>query len=80
MIVGAFALSLLSRESGVPVAPHVGDMGEIHQHLVLFNHIALAMPALFLNTSCICAIASCIRHAWKAVCIAPLRSRGSLGI
>ncbi|MBM3213797.1 mandelate racemase [Candidatus Poribacteria bacterium] len=42
-------VSLLSRKFGVPVVPHVGDMGQIHQHLVLFNHIALGHEALFLE-------------------------------
>jgi L-fuconate dehydratase len=35
------AVSLLARKFGLPVVPHVGDMGQIHQHLVLFLHIAL---------------------------------------
>jgi L-fuconate dehydratase len=43
------AVSLLARKFGVPVVPHVGDMGQIHQHLVLFNHIALDHPKLFLE-------------------------------
>src|SRR5262249_37259649 len=43
------AVSLLARKFGVPVVPHVGDMGQIHQHLVLFNHIALGHPELFLE-------------------------------
>lgn len=43
------AVSLLSRKFGVPVVPHVGDMGQLHQHLVLFNHIAAGHPALFLE-------------------------------
>ncbi|NBU65655.1 MAG: mandelate racemase, partial [Chloroflexia bacterium] len=34
-------ISLLARHYDLPVVPHVGDMGQIHQHLVLFNHIAL---------------------------------------
>jgi L-fuconate dehydratase len=42
-------VSLLARKFGLPVVPHVGDMGQIHQHLVLFNHIALAHPVLFLE-------------------------------
>src|SRR3546814_10120672 len=28
-------ISLLSKKYGVPVVPNVGDMGQIHQHLVL---------------------------------------------
>lgn len=43
------AVSLLCRKYGVPVVPHVGDMGQLHQHLVLFNHIALGHDALFLE-------------------------------
>ena len=35
--------------AGIPVVPHVGDMGQIHQHLVLVNHIALGHDALFLE-------------------------------
>ncbi len=42
-------ISLMSRKFGVPVIPHVGDMGQIHQHLVLFNHIAVGHPNLFLE-------------------------------
>lgn len=43
------AVSLLARKFGLPVVPHVGDMGQIHQHLVLFNYIALGHEALFLE-------------------------------
>lgn len=43
------AVSLLSRRFGVPVVPHVGDMGQLHQHLVLFNHIALGHEVVFLE-------------------------------
>jgi L-fuconate dehydratase len=43
------AVSLLARKYGLPVVPHVGDMGQIHQHLVLFNRIALGHPVLFLE-------------------------------
>lgn len=42
-------ISLLSKKFGVPVVPHVGDMGQIHQHLVLFNHISLGHERLFLE-------------------------------
>lgn len=48
--VGEFiAVSLLCRKFGVPVVPHVGDVGQIHQHLVLFNHVAIGHEALFLE-------------------------------
>ncbi len=43
------AVSLLARKHNRPVVPHVGDMGQIHQHLVLFNHIALGHEALLLE-------------------------------
>jgi L-fuconate dehydratase len=42
-------VSLLARKYRLPVVPHVGDMGQIHQHLVLFNHIAVGHEALFLE-------------------------------
>ena len=37
------------KQFGIPVVPHVGDMGQLHQHLVLFNHIAMGHEALFLE-------------------------------
>ncbi|MGH9395552.1 MAG: enolase C-terminal domain-like protein [Terriglobia bacterium] len=43
------AVSLMARKFGLPVIPHVGDMGQIHQHLVLFNHIVLGHEKLFLE-------------------------------
>lgn len=42
-------ISLLCKKYEVPVVPHVGDMGQLHQHLVLFNHIAIGHEALFLE-------------------------------
>jgi L-fuconate dehydratase len=42
-------VSLLARKFGKPVVPHVGDMGQLHQHLVLFNHVSLGHEALFLE-------------------------------
>ena len=42
-------VSLLARKLGLPVIPHAGDMGQIHQHLVLFNHIALGHEKLFME-------------------------------
>jgi L-fuconate dehydratase len=43
------AVSLLCKKFGVPVVPHVGDMGQLHQHLVLFNHIAVGHDVVFLE-------------------------------
>lgn len=42
-------VSLLARRYGIPVVPHVGDMGQIHQHLVLFNHIIMGHERIFLE-------------------------------
>ncbi len=42
-------VSLMAKKFGLPVVPHVGDMGQIHQHLVLFNHIALGHEIVFLE-------------------------------
>jgi L-fuconate dehydratase len=42
-------VSLLARKFGLRVVPHVGDMGQIHQHLVLFNNIAIGHEAVFLE-------------------------------
>lgn len=43
------AVSLLCKKFGIPVVPHVGDMGQLHQHLVLFNHVAVGHEAVFLE-------------------------------
>ena len=43
------AVTLLAQKFDLPVVPHVGDMGQIHQHLVLFNHIAVGHPVIFLE-------------------------------
>lgn len=43
------AVSLLCRKFAVPVVPHVGDMGQLHQHLVLFNHVAMDHEVVFLE-------------------------------
>jgi L-fuconate dehydratase len=42
-------VSFLAKKLGFPVVPHVGDMGQLHQHLLLFNHIALGHQVLFLE-------------------------------
>lgn len=43
------AVSLLARKFGLPVVPHVGDMGQVHQHLVIYNHVAMGHEAVFLE-------------------------------
>ncbi|HEX4021674.1 MAG TPA: enolase C-terminal domain-like protein [Acidobacteriaceae bacterium] len=42
-------ISLMARKFHLPVVPHVGDMGQIHQHLVIFNHIAMGHSIEFLE-------------------------------
>jgi L-fuconate dehydratase len=42
-------VSLMAKKFGLPIVPHVGDMGQLHQHLVLFNHIALNHEVVFLE-------------------------------
>ena len=42
-------VSFLAKIFDLPVVPHVGDMGQMHQHLVLFNHIGLGLKAAFLE-------------------------------
>jgi L-fuconate dehydratase len=43
------AVVMMAKKFPVKVVPHVGDMGQIHQHLVLFNHIALGHEIVFLE-------------------------------
>jgi L-fuconate dehydratase len=42
-------VALLAKQAGLPVVPHVGDMGQVHQHLMLFLHIALDNELTFLE-------------------------------
>jgi L-fuconate dehydratase len=42
-------VSLLAKKFNLPVVPHVGDMGQVHQHLVLFNHVAMGHETQFLE-------------------------------
>lgn len=42
-------VSMMARNAGLTVVPHVGDTGQLNQHLVLFNHVALGMDRLFLE-------------------------------
>lgn len=42
-------VSLLARKFNLPIVPHVGDMGQLHQHLVLFNRIGLNMEEVLLE-------------------------------
>jgi L-fuconate dehydratase len=42
-------VSLMAKKFGLPIVPHVGDMGQLHQHLVLFNHIAMDHEVVFLE-------------------------------
>jgi L-fuconate dehydratase len=44
------AVALLAADAGLPVAPHAGDMGQLHQHLMPFVACALGLPVLPLET------------------------------
>jgi hypothetical protein len=48
-------VSLLARSLGRWVVPHVGDIGQIHQHLVLSNHIQPDMKLYFLSVFRTCS-------------------------
>lgn len=43
------AVAILATKYPVKVIPHVGDMGQIHHHLVFFNHIGLGHERQFLE-------------------------------
>lgn len=43
------SVSFLAKIFDLPVVPHVGDMGQMHQHLVLFNRIGLELKCAFLE-------------------------------
>jgi L-fuconate dehydratase len=43
------SVSFLAKIFDLPVVPHVGDMGQMHQHLVLFNRIGLGLKCAFLE-------------------------------
>jgi L-fuconate dehydratase len=43
------SVSFLAKIFDLPVVPHVGDMGQMHQHLVLFNRIGLGLKNAFLE-------------------------------
>jgi L-fuconate dehydratase len=42
-------VALLAKQASLPVVPHVGDMGQVHQHLMLFLRIALDNEPIFLE-------------------------------
>jgi len=40
------AVALLAAKAGLVALPHVGDMAQLHQHLIVFTRVALGMPEL----------------------------------
>jgi L-fuconate dehydratase len=40
------AVALMAAKAGLPALPHVGDMGQLHQHLITFTRCALGMEEL----------------------------------
>jgi L-fuconate dehydratase len=43
------AVALMARKAGLPVVPHASDMGQVHQHLVLWQALALGVEPTFLE-------------------------------
>jgi L-fuconate dehydratase len=43
------AVMLMGRKAGLPVVPHVGDMGQIHQHLAAWQSIRLGVEPFHLE-------------------------------
>eukprot|EP00052_Salpingoeca_macrocollata_P019888 m.166113 g.166113 ORF g.166113 m.166113 type:complete len:488 (+) comp21097_c1_seq3:1045-2508(+) len=48
-VAECLAVALMAKKFNIPVIPHVGDMGQISQHLVLVYHIAFDLPLQFLE-------------------------------
>jgi L-fuconate dehydratase len=40
------AVALMAAKAGLPALPHIGDMAQLHQHLIVFTRCALGMPEL----------------------------------
>jgi L-fuconate dehydratase len=40
------AVALMAAKANLSALPHVGDMGQLHQHLIVFTRCALGMPDL----------------------------------
>ena len=73
-------VSLLARKFDLPVVPHVGDMGQIHQHLVLFNRIALGHEQIFLEYIPHLRDYFCTRRRSRTASTARRRSRAAVQI
>lgn len=43
------AVCLMAKKAGLPVVPHAGDMGQIHQHLAVWQSIALDVEPFHLE-------------------------------
>jgi L-fuconate dehydratase len=56
------AVAFMAAKAGLPVAPHAGDMGQLHQHLVVFLRCALGMDELPLE------MIPHVRHAFAEPC------------
>lgn len=38
------AVALMAAKAGLPAVPHVGDVGQVHQHLISFTTVAMGLP------------------------------------
>jgi L-fuconate dehydratase len=43
------AVALMAAKAGLPLVPHAGDMGQIHQHLVLWQALSLSREPTYLE-------------------------------
>eukprot|EP00039_Didymoeca_costata_P015464 m.264190 g.264190 ORF g.264190 m.264190 type:complete len:201 (-) comp16228_c0_seq50:1504-2106(-) len=53
-------VALMCKVYGIQVVPHVGCMGQISQHLVLFYHLGIGLPKVFLEH--IPHLRGCFKH------------------
>ncbi|MBR4151263.1 MAG: mandelate racemase [Firmicutes bacterium] len=42
-------ISLMARKFGIQMIPHAGDMGQIHQHMIIFNNISVGHESKFME-------------------------------
>ena len=71
-------VSLLAKKFNLPVVPHVGDMGQVHQHLVLFNHVAMGHDAQFSRVYSAPAQALCSSGRGQRRILSPAAGRRGL--
>ena len=43
------AVAMMAKKADLRVIPHVGDMGQISQHMLIAYHVVLDLPLIFLE-------------------------------